>query len=73
MANARRDPDESLRVRVRQRTQQYRVHEAEDRGVQADADGQRDHGDTGDERRPHQLAEPERRVEANLVKTKQHN
>ena len=37
--------DEATGIRIRQRTQQHRVDEAEDRGVCADAERQREHGD----------------------------
>ena len=37
--------DEATGIRIRQRTQQHRVDEAEDRGVRADAEREREHGD----------------------------
>lgn len=68
----RGDPDEPLRVRVGKRAQQDRMHEGEHGGIQADADGQRQDRDTGDERRSPQLAQPEPRVLDELIETKPH-
>ena len=43
--SGRMQPDgrQPVRMRIRERTQQQRVHHAEDRGIGADSDGQRGH------------------------------
>ena len=42
------DPDQAVRVAQGQRPQQHGVHDAEDRGVGADGDGERGHRDRGE-------------------------
>ena len=49
--------DQPGRVRVGERFEQDRLHEAEDRGVRADAEREREHRDGGPARRPAQQAD----------------
>jgi hypothetical protein len=51
------DPDQALRMRARQRTQQHRVHHAEDRGVHADPEGKSQNDDRREPRIAAQHAE----------------
>ena len=48
------DADQLFRVRERQRLQQDTVHDAEDRRVRADADGQRERRHAREHRHPQQ-------------------
>ena len=53
---AREDGHDLGRPRHRHRAQEQRVHEAEDRGVGADAESERHHGDRGEARMLHEKA-----------------
>ena len=44
----RRDPDQALRMRIRQRPQEHRVDDAEHGGVQTDPECKREHDDDGE-------------------------
>ena len=58
----RLDRDELVGIRERQRREQHRVHHAEDRGVRANPERQRQDGDDGETRRLAELPESEAEI-----------
>src|SRR6478672_10868360 len=50
------DRDQTVRLRIRERAEHHAVHDAEDGGVGADAECQRQTRDDAEDRRPHQRA-----------------
>src|SRR5262245_48179267 len=45
-----RDPDQPLWIRVRERLEKHRIHNAEDRRVRPDAQAEREYGNEGEAR-----------------------
>ena len=62
----REDAHQSVGLRVRQRLEQHAVHDAEDRGVRADAECQRQHRHGGERRRPPEHAQRIRDILAEI-------
>ena len=57
------DVDDAIRVRIGNRVQQQRAHDAEHRGRRADSQRERDHGDGG----PHLLSSERAEREADIL------
>ena len=56
------DAHEPVRIAIRQRAEQHGVHDAEDRGVRPDAQGEREHGHGGETGAFEELAKSEAKV-----------